>query len=53
MSEASTATHELICQRYGEGKALYVQTDVTVAKDMEMVVKKAVEAGGRLDVWVF
>lgn len=50
VSEASISTHDLICRRYGEGKALFVQTDVTVARDMEMVVKRAVEAGGRLDV---
>lgn len=50
VSEAEMPTHELICQRYGEGKAMFVRADVTVAGDMEGVVKKAVEVGGRLDV---
>jgi NAD(P)-dependent dehydrogenase (short-subunit alcohol dehydrogenase family) len=50
VSEASIPTHELICQRYGEGKAVYVQTDVTVAGDVEKVVQKAVQVAGRLDV---
>ncbi|KAL8695832.1 MAG: hypothetical protein Q9201_007942, partial [Fulgogasparrea decipioides] len=50
ITEASIATHELICQRYGEGKAVYVKADATVAKDMEDLVRKAVDVGGRLDV---
>lgn len=50
VSEVSIPTHELICQRYGEGKAVYVQTDVTVAGDVEKVVQKAVQVAGRLDV---
>ena len=49
-SQADVHTHDLICQRYGEGKAIYVKTDVTVAEDVERVVKEAVKAGGRLDV---
>jgi NAD(P)-dependent dehydrogenase (short-subunit alcohol dehydrogenase family) len=50
VAEADVPTHELICQRYGEGKAVYVNADVTVAQDMEMLVHRAVEVGGRLDV---
>lgn len=50
VSEAEVPTHELICQRYGEGKAAFVRADASVAGDMEGVVKKAVEMGGRLDV---
>ncbi|KAL8727251.1 MAG: hypothetical protein Q9166_006170 [cf. Caloplaca sp. 2 TL-2023] len=50
VDEATIATHELICQRYGEGKAVFIKADVTVSKDVEEVVKKAVEVGGRLDV---
>ena len=49
-TEASTSTHELIRQRYGDGKAVYLKTDATVAKDMEALVRKAVDVGGRLDV---
>ena len=50
VSEADTPTHELICKRYGEDKAIYFHADVTVARDVEAVVHKAVEVGGRLDV---
>ena len=50
VDEASVPTHELICTRYGEGKAHFVQADVTVSTEVEQVVKKAVEVGGRLDV---
>ncbi|KAL2039857.1 hypothetical protein N7G274_007258 [Stereocaulon virgatum] len=52
VAEADVPTHELICQRYGEGKAVYVKADVTVAQDMEMLVHRAVEEGGRLDVMI-
>lgn len=50
VDEASVPTHELIRRRYGEGKAEFVKADATVSADMEGVVKKAVEIGGRLDV---
>ena len=50
VAHANVPTHELICQRYGEGKAVFVKTDATVAKEMEELVRKAVEVGGRLDV---
>lgn len=50
VDEAKVPTHELVCRRYGEGKAAFVKADVTVGADMERVVKKAVEIGGRLDV---
>ena len=52
VTEASIPTHELICQRYGEGKAVYVKADATVASEMENLVRTAVDVGGRLDVWV-
>lgn len=48
--EPDIPTHDLICQRYGQGKAVYVKADVTVARDVENLVHKAVEVGGRLDV---
>ena len=48
--KAEIPTHELICQRYGQGKAIYVKADVTAAGDVENLVHKAVEVGGRLDV---
>ena len=44
------ATHDLIERRYGKGKAVYVKADVTVAANVEGLVRKAVEVGGRLDV---
>ena len=50
-SEAEIQTHALICQRYGEGKAVYIKTDVTIAEDLERAVKEAVKYGGRLDVY--
>ena len=50
VDEASVPTHQLICRRYGEGKAHFIQADVTVSMEVEQVVKKAVEVGGRLDV---
>ena len=49
-SQANIHTHDLICQRYGKGKAIYVKTDVTVAEEVERVVKEAVNVGGRLDM---
>ena len=50
INEATIPTHELICQRYGERKAIYIPTDVTIAGDMKMLIEKAVNVGGRLDV---
>ena len=50
IEEADVPTHELICRRYGPGKAVYVKADVTVASDVESLVRRAVEVGGRLDV---
>lgn len=50
-SQADVHTHDLICQRYGSGRATYVKTDVTVAEGVEKMVKEAIKAGGRLDVY--
>lgn len=50
VEEASVPTHELICKRYGDGTAEFVKADATLGEDVERVVKKAVEIGGRLDV---
>jgi NAD(P)-dependent dehydrogenase (short-subunit alcohol dehydrogenase family) len=52
ISEAGVPTHELICKRYGEGRALYVKADVTVAEEVESLVEQAVKVGGRLDMSV-
>ena len=48
--EAGTPTDEVICRRYGEGKAIFVQTDVTVGVEVEVLLQMAVKLGGRLDV---
>ena len=45
-------THDEICQKYGDGKASYVQCDVTKTRDMEKAVAFAVAEGGRLDMYV-
>jgi len=50
-SQADIHTHDLICQRYGNGKAIFVKTNVTVAEEVERVVKEAVRVGGRLDMY--
>ena len=43
-------THEVICERYGQGKAIFVKADVTVADQVRNLVEQAVEHGGRLDM---
>ena len=48
--EGSINTHDLITKQ--GGKATYVKVDVTVPEQVENVVKKAVEWGGRLDIMV-
>ncbi|KAI9666554.1 MAG: hypothetical protein M1821_004490 [Bathelium mastoideum] len=53
VEEGEVATHDLICKRYGEGKAVYIKTDVTDEVDVENLVKKGAEiGGGRIDVMV-
>lgn len=48
--EAGIPTHEVICRRYGKGKGIFQQTNVTIGTEVEELVRKAVEVGGRLDV---
>jgi len=48
--EAGKPTHEVICQRYGENKGVFVQTNVTKGLEVEALVQEAVRLGGRLDV---
>ncbi|KAL9076217.1 MAG: hypothetical protein Q9157_003752 [Trypethelium eluteriae] len=53
VTEADTPTHDLICKRYGEGKAIFIKTDVTVASEVENLVKEGAEIGdGRIDVMI-
>ena len=47
-----TPTHDLICQQHGEGKAVFIKTDVTVGSEVEALVAAAVKYGGRLDASV-
>ncbi|MCJ1390205.1 hypothetical protein MMC18_003063 [Xylographa bjoerkii] len=47
-----TPTHEVICRRYGGGKAVFRKADVTEGREVEGLVAEAVERGGRLDVIV-
>ena len=49
-NEATNPTHELIVERYGEGRALFKKADLTVAGDVEACVAEAAEKGGRLDM---
>jgi NAD(P)-dependent dehydrogenase (short-subunit alcohol dehydrogenase family) len=44
------ATHEVICEMYGEGKARFVKCDVGESEAVKEAVRVAVEEGGRLDV---
>jgi hypothetical protein len=48
----ATPTHELLQERYGRGKAVFVKADVGIEKDMEGCVAEAVKRGGRLDMYV-
>ena len=48
--EAVISTHELILELYGEGRALFMKADMTVAVEVEACVAEAVKRGGRLDV---
>lgn len=47
--EVDVATHELIQQK--GGKAVFVKTDVTDAKEVQGLIAKAVEEYGRLDMY--
>ena len=50
VAAAGTPTHEVICEQYGEKKALFMRTDVTIGDEVEALVQEAVLVGGRLDV---
>ncbi|KAL9028005.1 MAG: hypothetical protein Q9196_003558, partial [Gyalolechia fulgens] len=50
--EAGTPTDEVIRRRYGDGKAIFVRTNVTVGSEVEALVQTAVKLGKRLDVMV-
>ena len=48
--DSETATHELICRRYGDSKSVFVKTNVSVGSDVDACVREAVRLGGRLDM---
>lgn len=48
--EAGTPTDEVIRRRYGDNKAIFVRTNVTVGSEVEALVQTAVNIGERLDV---
>ncbi|KAG7005176.1 2-(R)-hydroxypropyl-coM dehydrogenase [Physcia stellaris] len=50
--DAGTPTHEVICQRQGANKAIFVKTDVTDGGQIKALIEEAVKAGGRLDIMV-
>lgn len=50
ISENHRPTDEVICRAHGEGKALFVHTDVSDPEQVKNLIAKALEVGGRLDV---
>ena len=48
--EAGVPTYQVICQRHGEGKGIFVKTNVTKGAEMENLIQEAVKVGGRLDM---
>lgn len=49
-SDGAEPTHERICRRWGAEKAVFIKTDVTVAREVEAAVQEAVSKGGALHV---
>ncbi|MDI1486030.1 MAG: hypothetical protein OHK93_004219 [Ramalina farinacea] len=43
-------THDLICQRHGEGRAVFKKADVSVSEDVKGLVESVVDISGRLDI---
>ena len=50
--DAGIPTHDLVQQRYGSGRAIFVRTDVGVESHLQECVAEAVEKAGRLDMYV-
>lgn len=50
--DAGIPTHDLVQQRYGNGRAMFVRTDVGVESHLKECVAEAVEKAGRLDMYV-
>lgn len=49
-ADSLLATHELITQRHGDGKAGFWQVDVTVEQKVQDMIEAVVQRAGRLDV---
>ncbi|KAF1985359.1 putative short-chain dehydrogenase [Aulographum hederae CBS 113979] len=45
-------TAKLMCDTYGDGRAIFVRVDVSISEDVKHAVDVAVEEGGRLDIIV-
>ena len=50
LSDGGEPTHERICRQWGAGKAVFIKTDVTVAREVEAAVQEVVRKGGALHV---
>ena len=50
--DEEVSTHDLIEQRYGQGRGLFIRADVSLSKDVEACVAEAVARGGKLDIMV-
>ena len=48
--EATTPTHEIITNTYGDGKACFLKADMTAAAEVEACVAEAVKRCERLDM---
>lgn len=46
------STDGMICRTHGNDKALYFEVDVTNSDQVKGLIAKALEVGGRLDVFV-
>ena len=44
------ATHELIREKHGIERAVFLKTDISKPNDVEAAVKEAVSRGGKLDM---
>ena len=46
----TVATHDVIAEQYGQGRAIFVKTDVTCEDEVKNAIERAASAGGRLDM---
>lgn len=51
VEQDTMATHDVINQVYGPGRAIFVRADINDSKEVEAAVQTAVKEGGRLDVY--